>query len=64
MQEEINLIISQNENLKIQNKELQQAYNELLQEYKLLKYNLRVGRMRNSVLCTKLKGEPAICRNK
>lgn len=57
MQEEINLIISQNENLKIQNKELQQAYNELLQEYKLLKSNLRVERMRNSVLCTKLKGK-------
>lgn len=62
MQEEINLIISQNENLKIQNKELQQAYNELLQENNMLKYNLRVERMRNASLCTKLKGEPAICK--
>lgn len=57
MQEEINLILSQNENLKIQNKELQQAYNELLQENKLLKYNLKVERLRNASLCTKLKGK-------
>lgn len=64
MQKEINLILSQNENLKSKNKELQQAYNELLQEYKLLKYNLRVERMRNASLCTKLKGEPAICKKK
>jgi len=64
MQEEINLIISQNENSQIQNKELQQAYNELLQENKLLKYNLKVERMRNASLCTKLKGEPAICKKK
>lgn len=62
MQKEINLIISQNENLKIQNKELQQAYNELLQENNMLKYNLKVERMRNASLCTKLKGEPAICK--
>lgn len=62
MQKEINLVLSQNENLKTKNKELQQAYNELLQEYKLLKYNLRVERMRNASLCTKLKGEPAICK--
>lgn len=64
MQKEINLVLSQNENLKTKNKELQQAYNELLQEYKLLKYNLRVERMRNASLCTKLKGEPAICKKK
>ena len=57
MQEEINLILSQNENLKIQNKELQQAYNELLQENNLLKYNLKVERLRNASLCTKLKGK-------
>lgn len=64
MQKEINLVLSQNENLKTKNKELQQAYNNLLQENKLLKYNLRVERMRNASLCTKLKGEPAICRKK
>lgn len=57
MQKEINLILSQNENLKIQNKELQQAYNELLQENKLLKYNLKVERLRNASLCTELKGK-------
>lgn len=57
MQKEINLVLSQNENLKTKNKELQQAYNNLLQENKLLKYNLRVERMRNASLCTKLKGK-------
>lgn len=45
---EVNLLVSQNERLKQQNKELQYTIRELINELENLKHNLNVEKRRNT----------------